>query len=96
MSIVAAPPPVKVAPPLIDTSSTLVTDPWQRAEAAATLISAIAPVLTELRQIRQQAVMELVATKTPLSHIAKHVRLSKQRIDQIVKAARSRVSGVAV
>lgn len=84
MSIIAASPPTEVKPPLIDVSSVLVDDPWLRGEAAAVLIENLEPVLTNLRRIRQQAVVELARAENPQSLIASRVRLTQPRIAQIV------------
>lgn len=79
----------------IDTSSTLEPDPRKRAEAAATLIENLEPVLVSLRQIRTQAVVELAQARMPQSQIAKHVRLTRQHVGQIIKKAHIRFTGVA-
>ena len=94
MSIVAASPPVEVKPPLIDMSSVLVDDPWLRGEAAAVLIQNLEPLLMSLRRVRHQAVVELAQAKVPQPMIASRVRLTQQRIAQIVKAFPCR-AGVA-
>ncbi|MBN1171801.1 MAG: hypothetical protein JXA67_06465 [Micromonosporaceae bacterium] len=83
MSIVAVPPTVDTVASVVDLS-----DPWMRGEAVAILIDHLEPVLTQLREVRRQVVIDLVAAKCTQVRIARHVGLTQQQISNIARAER--------
>lgn len=71
-----------------------IADPWRRSQLATEQLRHLESQITVVRQIRRDAVGELVNKhRTPLAAVASHLRLTKSRIDQLAKAARRALDG---
>jgi predicted XRE-type DNA-binding protein len=80
---------------VIDVDALLtITDPWHRSRAAAEQAKALESQVAALLQIRRDAVGELVNQhRTPLSKVASHLGLTRQRISQLAHAALRALDG---
>lgn len=71
-----------------------IADPWRRSQVAAEQLRHLESQITVARQIRRDAVGELVDKhRAPLAEVACHLRLTKTRIEQLAKAARRALDG---
>jgi len=66
-----------------------ITDPWRRSQLADALAKHLGHVAAAVLQIRDGAVRELVSEhRTPQAHVARHLGVSKTRINQVITRAR--------
>ena len=82
-------PPTPLVPVQLAIDETVLVssaDPWERARQASLLLKLLQQLSTAVREVRKQAVHELVNKhRAPKSRVARHIGVTPTRIDQLVR-----------